>query len=54
MKAASAFIFALGGLRLMLETKCSSITNSIGYEGMELAYAVSTGFGTDETKKFIT
>ena len=34
----------------MLGTKYSSITNSIGHEGMKLAYAVSTGFGTDETK----
>ena len=48
MKAASAFIFALGGIRLMLETKCTSITNSIGYEGMEPAYAVPTGFGSNE------
>ena len=34
----------------MLETKSTSITNSIGYEGMEPAYAVSTGFGTNEAK----
>ena len=53
IKAASSFIFALVGRRLMLETKCTSITNSIGYEGMEQAYAVSTGFGTDEAKFWI-
>ena len=53
IKAASAFIFRLGGRRLMLDVKCSSITNSIGYEGMEPAWAVSTGFGTDETKFLI-
>ena len=34
----------------MLDVKCSSITNSIGYEGMEPAWAVSTGLGTDGTK----
>ena len=48
MKAASAIIFALGGRRLMLEIKSTSITNWIGYEGMEQAYAVSIGFGTNE------
>ena len=53
MKAASSFIFVLGGRRLMLETKCTSITNLIGYEVMEPAYAVSTGFGTNEAKCLI-
>ena len=36
VKVASYFIFALGGRRLMLETKATSITNSIGYKGCNL------------------
>ena len=48
MKAASSFISALGGRRLVLESKATSITNSIGYEGMQRAYAVITGLGEDE------
>ena len=48
MKADSTFILALGGRRLVLESKATSITNSIGYEGMQPAYAVTTGLGEDE------
>ena len=53
VKVASYFIFALGGRRLMLETKATSITNSIGYEGMQPAYAVSTSLGEDEANILI-
>ena len=48
MKADSTFILALGGRRLVLESKATSITNSIGYEGMQPAYTVTTGLGEDE------
>ena len=37
----------------MLETKATSITNSIGYEGMQPAYAVSTSLGEDEANILI-
>ena len=54
MKAAKSFIKALGGRKLVLESKGTPMTNSIGYEGMIPAYAVTNGLRENEEKIVIS
>ena len=53
IKAANSFIRALVGRRLVLESKSTPLTNSIGYEGMSPAYSVQQSLKENEGKEVI-